>query len=696
MFFNRLLYVLPNEMRNLSIAAVCLTVVVCACTERIGRESPTSGHDDAMTKVLRLADEYDTRSVLLKFAAVPDEAAIAAVVSAGVVSVEPLFMSAPGREAAEAAFGLNLWYEAVLSDGASLENVVRKCASLREVNVVEYNHMASKSIAGEAMAVSLVSTESLPFNDPYLSWQWHYHNDGSNQFGDGAVAGADIGVREVWGELGIGGDPDIVVAVVDEGVKYTHPDLAANMWVNKGEIPGNGIDDDGNGYVDDVYGYNFCDDTSDITWDLDGDTGHGTHCAGTVAAVNGNGIGVSGVAGGTGKGDGCRIMSCQIFSGQRGGSAAIIAKAIKYAADMGASVISCSYGYKMAFSSDNDYVGRVGSVEIDAIHYFESCKNNDVLNGGIAVFAAGNESHDYAHYPGAFVDVISVSAFAPDFLPAYYTNYGPGCNIAAPGGEMGLADSFASMVLSTIPSEISTRTIGSKVGAGYDYGYMHGTSMACPHVSGVVALALSYAKKQGRTFSRDEFKDMVLSSTNDIDQKIGKTASKSYQNVYVDGGGGYYKAHADLVMSPYYHQMGTGGIDAWQLMMKIDGTPSTVVSCGTRQWVSLDSAFGTSSVSLSYLDVSVPESMVSALGLQRITAPAQKNYPAVPESGYAYVQYGRLYIHPTKVGSGIISISAIGGGDHLGGGDNAPGGMEVTRDISIVSRPFKSGNQGWL
>ncbi len=683
-------------MKNLSITAVCLTAIAWGCADRMGQELPPPGRGDAMTKVVRLADEYDTHSVLLKFTAVPDEATIAAVVSAGLVSVEPLFTSVPGREDAEAAFGLNLWYEAVLSEGASLDDVVRECASLGAVKAVEYNHIASKSVSGGAVAAPLAaSAVTLPFDDPYLSYQWHYHNDGSTLFGKGAVAGADIGVREVWSELGIGGDPDIIVAVVDEGVKHTHPDLAANMWVNEGEIPGNGIDDDGNGYVDDVYGYNFCDNGA-ISWTDEKDSGHGTHCAGTIAAVNNNGVGVAGVAGGTGKGDGCRIMSCQIFSGERGGSASITARAIKYAADMGASVISCSFGYSTAFSSDNAYVNTVGSVEIDVIHYFESCKNNDVLDGNIAVFAAGNDSHGYAHYPGAFVDVISVSAFAPDFLPAYYTNYGPGCNIAAPGGEMGLADSFASMVLSTIPSEVSSYTVGSKVGSGNDYGYMQGTSMACPHVSGVVALALSYAKKQGRTFSRDEFKDMVLSSTNDIDQKIGKTASKSYQNVQISGGGGYYKAHADLVMSPYYHQMGTGGIDAWQLMMKIDGTPSVITACGGLQWVSLDSAFGTSSVSLSYLDVSVPESTVSALGLQRITAPVQKNYPAVPESGYAYVQYGRLYIHPTKVGSGIISISAIGGGDHLGGGDNAPGGMEMNREVSIVSRPFKSGNQGWL
>ena len=145
------------------------------------------------------------------------------------------------------------------------------------------------------------------------------------------------------------GDPSIIVAVLDEGVMYTHPDLMANMWVNEGEILNSGIDADGNGYRGDVYGYNFVRDNSDITFASSGDTGHGTHVAGTIAAVNGNGIGVCGIAGGDGTpNSGVKIMSCQIFDGATSATLWGEARAIKYAADNGAVILQCSWGYNSA------------------------------------------------------------------------------------------------------------------------------------------------------------------------------------------------------------------------------------------------------------------------------------------------------------------------------------------------------------
>ena len=640
------------------------------------------------TKTVRLSDEIDSRSFLVKFTAVPSEGQLAEFCPGG--SISPLFKHFPGKEALEAQFGLDRWYEVRLPEGSDIDRSVAEASRLSHVEMVEYMakaHVESDDIVYPADLEPATKATSSGFNDPYLQYQWHYNNQGNGVVSPNVYKGADVNVKDVWEQLCCG-DPSIIVAVVDQGVRYSHPDLKDNIWVNTGEIPGDGIDNDGNGYVDDIYGYNFAKNSAQITWDL---SAHGTHCAGTIAAVNNNNKGVSGIAGGSGAGDGCRIMSCQVFDGNSGGSPRQSSAAIKYAADMGASVISCSFGYGLSFTSDNNYLMSQGSAEVDAIHYFEaSAGNNAVLtDGNIAIFAAGNENHDYCHYPGAFYDIISVSALGPDFLPTYYTNYGPGCNIAAPGGEAyHIVNKWESMILSTVSQEVVSSGLAGDYKTGLDYGFMQGTSMACPHVSGVVALALSYAKSRGKTFTRDEFKRMILASTKDIDQRIGKITAKSYA---------YY--HADLPMAPYYHQMGTGAIDAWRLMMHIDGIPTSTATVGKAQWISLDNVFGTASVSLTYLDVEVPEETVSALGLQKIAGSQQESYPAVPHGEvYAYIQFGRLYIHPTKMGSGKITIKAIGGGDHLGGGSNPPGGMELTQQISIMAREVDGGNGtgGWL
>ena len=667
-----------------ALGAFALSLVSC-------RQESLSDDIREAAPIVRLSEDIATDAVLVKFGTALSDAEQKAVESSGGVQLQRVFPSMPGKEALEREYGLDRWYEAVLAQGDDVHAKALEISRIGNVQVVEYASLPTKSSDGAVYAaLPATKADTAPFNDPLLSNQWHYKNYGNPSFSKNSVAGADVNVTDVWANLTCG-DPDIIIAVVDEGVKWSHPDLKDNMWTNTKEIPNNGIDDDGNGYADDVYGFNFA-VAGAIEWTAAKNSGHGTHCAGTIAAVNNNGKGVAGIAGGSGKGDGCRIMSCQIFSGDVTANAASTARAIKYAADMGASIISCSFGYTVSFSSDDEYIKRVGSIEIDAIHYFEAPENanNPVLNGNIAIFAAGNENHAYAHYPGGFCDIISVSAFGPDGLPTYYTNYGPGCNIAAPGGEAyHLTNRWESMVLSTVTSEIpQLGTGGASNQTGLDYGYMQGTSMACPHVSGVVALGLSYAKKLGKKFDRDEFKRMILASVNDIDQRISSVSSKTYAY-----------AQAPLTLSPYYHQMGTGAIDAWRLMMHIEGLPTLTSQIGKSQWIDLTSAFGTASVSLTYLKVEVPEATVTSLGLQKIEPTNAGKYPAVVDpSGYAYVQFGRLYVSPTKLGSGKIKISAVGGGDHLGGGSNPPGGMELVQEVSLIARDVPGGNGtgGWL
>lgn len=581
-----------------------------------------------------------------------------------ILSIGMVFPEVESEDRSAESFGLDRWYEITVRKGADVAQVAETISNVDATEKVQFNTLAVKASDGISYAYSgtpalTKAGAGMVFDDPLLGDQWHYINTGDKSFASTAYKGADINIKDVW-EL-IAGDPSIIVAVIDEGVKYTHPDLKDNMWTNTAELNGtSGVDDDGNGYVDDIHGYNFT-SNGPITWNKNGDSGHGTHIAGTIAAVNNNGLGVSGIAGGSGKGDGVKIMSCQTQDGNTAGTAANSAKAIKYAADMGASVIQCSWGYPPgAITSDGSYE-RQFSIQLDAIRYFESKKNNPVLDGGIAVFASGNEGLNYASYPGAYRDVICVSAFGPDYLPTWYTNYGPGCNIIAPGGEAYLEPwTPKSCVLSTLCSETSDDKV--------EYGYMQGTSMACPHVSGIVALGIAYAKKLGKTYTVKEFRDMLVTSANEFDSRL--KGSKTYAS----GSG-----QAALDLSKFLKQMGTGSIDAWRFLMKIEGVPCLEAETGRNQWIDVSDYFGTSSVNLTYIGVEVSEKGRNSLGL----------------AADPYMKNGRLYIHPTKPGSAKITVKAIAGGTQLGS-DEGIGGMEVTQEISIIARSFKSKNGGWL
>ena len=575
---------------------------------------------------------------------------------------------------AEKKFRMDRWYTLSFPAELDVEKVAETFAELSEVAVVQYNTELKRSYATKATAWAAsaeTAASSGLFNDPKLVDQWHYINNADLSVAPTARYGADINVRDAWKLTA--GDPEIIVAVCDEGVKYDHPDLAANMWVNTAEKNGvEGVDDDGNGYVDDIHGYNFL-STYDVetkegvllpvSWNATGDSGHGTHVAGTVAAVNNNGIGVCGVAGGNNNGNGVRIMTCQLFSGNASSGTEKRALAYRYAADMGASIIQCSFGQEGGLvDSDLDFT-KLYSAEWDALNYFLTTPApTNPVGGNFAIFAAGNEGYEMSGYPAAHQKFISVAAFGPDYLPTAYTNYGPGTNICAPGGDYSInsssSDPYRAQILSTLPKEI---------GNG-EYGYMQGTSMACPHVSGVVALGLSYARKLNKRFTYDEFLALIYSSVNNIDYYI-ETCSKTINGIAMD-------------LTPYWQNMGTGAIDAWRLLMQIEGTPCLPVLKGAEVKVALDQFFGPAASNMTYTKVSVSDEARATLGVV----------------GDPYIKYGKLYIHCANEGSAKISISAIAGGSEVAGVGSAQiGGTEFTREISVLSRQAAvAENGGWL
>ena len=671
-------------MKTLSVILSALTAVhaflACTALEDMPTGNAASG-TAGMKMVNTSADAVPGKLLfLVKEGAIPesDDALTEALSAIGASSMEKVFPSA-GDNGAEV---LDRWYSVSFDASVAPERAAELLAGVEGISKVQFNTLLHKASDGISWPSGTTKTAaSGRFNDPYLGLQWNYRNTGSLELAATAMPGADINVFDAWRVTG--GDPGIIVAVVDEGIQYNHPDLQQNMWTNTAEIPGNGIDDDGNGYTDDYYGCNFAvpkSSAGNISWNKPGDTGHATHIAGTIAAVNNNSLGVCGVAGGTGSGDGIRIMSCQVFDGMSGGDVETCAKAIIYAADMGASVLSCSFGFASGvFTDDAQFRSGEESIEADAIDYFISKSNSSAVDGGIAVFAAGNDHSAMVTYPGAYKGCISVSSISCDNLPACYTNYGPGCDIAAPGGDRftdGTAypGTTAPCIYSTMPTEpIPLYSNGAPNGqySATDYGYMDGSSMACPHVAGIAALGLSYAVQTGRHFTREEFISMLLSSADDIDSYLEGT-----KRTVVDW---TYYTIGSLPLSPYRYNMGSGVADAWRFLMKIDGVPCVSVPVGEVSEIDLSPYLGGNAGWIRNVGVSMTDEDLESLGLE-----------SLPE-----ISGGKLTIRPTKTGSARIRLSHLVGGDSEDS-DGAPSGMPVNTSISVISRVNVSANGGWL
>ncbi len=435
----------------------------------------------------------------------------------GATTMRRVFRPAGRHEARHAEWGLDRWYVVEFNGPVNAESAAAAYQASPAVEVA--SRIYEKQLHGQRV------TLDGPPNDTYYDRQWHYDNDGTvSPF---AIADADIDAPEGWAlETGL---PDVVVQIIDSGIDTDHPDLAGALWVNPGEdLNGNGvfdnapaeeggdlngIDDDGNGFVDDLIGYNHADDLATPEAGLDSEFGsgsHGVHTAGTVGARTNNGVGVAGVAGGDGTADsGVRLMISMTF-----GNDAVdgFAEAIVYAADNGAVISNNSWGY-----------GQAGAFEpavLDAIDYFTANAGgpDQALDGGLFVASAGNDGTDEEWYPGFYEPTLAVSSLGVAnqrslFNSTGSSNFGAWVDVAGPGGDFATNNVVEELILSTV---IQGEAVNTDLG---DYDYYQGTSMSGPHVAGIAALVASYEFRRGTTLTQAQLRARVASpnTTKDID-----------------------------------------------------------------------------------------------------------------------------------------------------------------------------------
>ncbi|TVR42599.1 MAG: T9SS C-terminal target domain-containing protein [Bacteroidia bacterium] len=364
-------------------------------------------------------------------------------------------ISPPSRdlESRHQQWGLHLWYEIRVDQRVDVMSVIDAFLRIPDVLVAEpvlikqrIEPVSVTSLSGRYDEPSRMSP-----NDQFYGLQWGFKNTGQDIRGTLGIPGADISAEPAWEY--VTGNPDVIVAVIDGGIQYNHPDLEGNIWPGIGPDGTNTKPDD-----------------------------HGTHVAGTVAAMSNNSIGVAGAAGGDGTpGSGVKLMSLDLFDGSHGLNTL---QMNIYAADNDAAVSQNSWGYRSA--------GVYNQSDLDGIDYFNANGGGNVLDGGLTIFAAGNNNNNGQWYPAYYSGAMAVASTDNRDRKSSFSNFGSWIDLSAPGTDI------------------------ASTGSGSSYIWMSGTSMACPHVSGIAALVLSYAPG---VMSNQDLWDLLVATTDNIDSE---------------------------------------------------------------------------------------------------------------------------------------------------------------------------------
>jgi len=370
------------------------------------------------------------------------------------------------------------------SDILSIVNNYLACPNIAyvEPNYIIKPNVNPKTKNNRPIFNSFSQIDTFP-NDPDFDKQWSLHNIGQL----GGKLDSDIDALEAWKIQK--GDENIIIAIIDTGIDYNHPDLVENIWMNTDEIPDNGIDDDSNGFIDDIMGWDFAYKNSDPKDTI----GHGTLCAGVAGAVTNDTIGIAGVSWN------CKIMNVKMFYDNYTASVLDAAMAVKYAADNGANVISMSWG--------------------DYTHYqvLEDACNYSYEKGALLIAAVGNDNANIENdYPPAYENVIAVASTNNKDKRGSWSNYGSIVDIAAPGD----------FIYSTMPTY---EVLFNSYGFDRNYEYASGTSLAAPCVAGVAGLVLS---KDG-TLSQEEVTSIILDNVDayNSEKYIGNGRINAYKAI---------------------------------------------------------------------------------------------------------------------------------------------------------------------